>query len=403
MSDRTQTTDEAMTRPRILPLPGLPAPALFVLAALLGATVLAAASARALEMQTPARHAVLLDYDTGAILLEKDADTPMPPASMSKLMTVFMLFERLKDGRLDLEDSFPISKKAWKMGGSKMFVEVGKHATIADLLRGIIVQSGNDACIVVAEGIAGSEEAFAEAMTRRAAEIGLTQSSFRNASGWPAPGHHMSARDLASLAVRIIRDHGELYPLFSERSFTYSGIKQGNRNPLLYKNLGADGLKTGHTEESGYGLVASAARADRRLVLVVNGLESVNQRSRESERLLEWGFRQFKNYALYTAGEAVAEARVWLGEYSAVPLLIDRDLVVTLPRTARKDLDVRVVYDGPVPAPVRKGDRIAELQISAPGMSPRRVPLTAGRDVARLGFFGRLTSMLLHRVTGTAD
>ena len=362
--------------------------------------VLALSPAHALEMQTPARQAILIDYDTGTVLLEKDADVPMPPASMSKLMTVLMVFERLKDGRLSMEDTFPISKKAWKMGGSKMFVEVGKSVSVGDLLKGIIVQSGNDACIVVAEGIAGTEEAFATAMTERGREIGLTNSNFRNASGWPAEGHRMSARDLALLAMRMIREHPEHYALFSERSFTYSGIKQGNRNPLLYKKVGADGLKTGHTEESGYGLVASATRDGRRLVLVVNGLESVNQRSRESERLINWGFRQFKNYALFSAGEEVSRAKVWLGDLSEVPLVIDRDLAVTLPLSARKGLDVQVVYDGPVPAPIRKGDPIASLQIGAPGMAAITIPLKAGDDVGRLGFFGRLTAMLMHRVTG---
>ncbi len=230
----------------------------------------------------------------------------MPPASMSKLMTIYMVFERLTDGRLKPGDTFTVSKKAWQMGGSKMFVEVGKEVTIAELLRGVIVQSGNDACIVLAEGIGGTEEAFAEEMGKRAGEIGLTQSSFRNASGWPDPDHMMSAHDLATLAALLIRKFPDQYPIFKEKEFSYAGIRQGNRNPLLYKNIGADGLKTGHTEASGYGLVASAVRDGRRLVLVVNGLGSVNERSKESARLLRYGFRDFSNYAAVPARSATS-------------------------------------------------------------------------------------------------
>ncbi|MEC8725219.1 MAG: D-alanyl-D-alanine carboxypeptidase family protein, partial [Pseudomonadota bacterium] len=243
---------------------------------------------------TAAPYAYILDLSTDTVLLSKQASIPMPPASMSKLMTVYMVFDRLKRGSLSLDDEFPVSRKAWKKGGSKMFVKVGDKVSVADLLRGIIVQSGNDACIVVAEAIGGSEDTFAEMMTEKGKEIGLKDSIFTNATGWPDPRHRMSARDLAILAKRLINEFPELYKMFNEKTFTYNNIKQGNRNPLLYRNIGADGLKTGHTVAAGYGLASSAQRGDRRIVVVVNGLKSVRQRSKESFRLMEWAFKAFK-------------------------------------------------------------------------------------------------------------
>ena len=352
---------------------------------------------------TPARQAILIDVATGTVLFSKNADERMPPASMSKLMTAYMVFERLADGRLSLDDEFPVSERAWRKGGSKMFVEVGKRVRVEDLLRGIIVQSGNDACIVVAEGLSGSEQAFAEEMTKKADEIGLTDSNFRNASGWPDPDHYMSARDLARLATRLVQDFPQFYPIYSEKEFTFAGIKQGNRNPLLYKNMGADGLKTGHTEESGYGLTASAVRDGRRLVLVVNGLESVTQRARESERLLQWGFREFKNYPLFKAGETVAEADVWLGKTGSVPLLLETPLTLTLSRKDRQEMNVTVNYDGPIPAPIVKGAQVATLRIAAPGLeAPVERPLIAGADIDQLGFVGRIGAALQHLLLGAA-
>lgn len=366
------------------------------------ATLCLALAPAARAIDTPARHAVLLDVGTGTVLLAKDADEQMPPASMSKLMTISMLFEALAEGRVKLDDTFEVSEKAWKMGGSKMFVEVGKQARIEDLIRGIVVQSGNDACIVVAEGLGGTEEAFARKMTERAHELGLTHSSFANASGWPHPDQHMSARDLSKLAIHLIEDFPEYYKYFAELEFTYAGIKQGNRNPLLYKDIGADGLKTGHTEASGYGLVASAVQDGRRLVLVVNGLESVNQRSRESARLLAWGFREFEAVKLFKAGETVADADVWLGGETTVPLVPAEPVEVLLPRAGRKDMKVAVRYDGPVPAPIAKGTEIATLSISAPDMETKEVPLLAGADVERLGAVGRIFARLGHMVWGLA-
>jgi D-alanyl-D-alanine carboxypeptidase (penicillin-binding protein 5/6) len=366
----------------------------FVGAALLA--MLLAVPLRAGALETAGRQAIIVDYQTGTVLFEKNADEPMAPASMSKLMTVYLVFEQLKSGRISMEDTLPVSEKAWRKGGSKMFVEVNSQVKIADLLRGIIVQSGNDACIVVAEGLAGSVPAFAELMNKKARELGLTGSHFVNASGWPDPEQKMTARDLAVLAKRIIQDFPEYYEIFSEKEFTYNGIRQGNRNPLLYRNMGADGLKTGHTEESGYGLTASAERNGRRVILVVHGLGGMQERADESARLIEWAFREFANYEFVKAGETIATAPVWLGESETVPLVVEEDLTVTLPRGDRDKVRVVARFDGPVPAPIEAGQVIGELEISAPGIEPRVVPLLAGAPVERLGPGGRIIASFRH-------
>jgi D-alanyl-D-alanine carboxypeptidase (penicillin-binding protein 5/6) len=319
---------------------------------------------------------------------------------MSKIMTTYMVFERLKDGRLSLDDELLVSEKAWRMGGSKMFVEVGKTARVEDLLRGVIVQSGNDACIVLAEGLSGTEEAFAEEMTRKGREIGLTGSSFANSTGWPDPNQRMTARDLATLVQRIIADFPEYYHYYSETEFTYAEIRQMNRNPLLYKSLGADGLKTGHTEEAGYGLTASAVQDDRRLILVVNGLESQKARSEESARLISWAFREFGNYTLFKPAETVEEAPVWLGAAPTVPLIMAEGVTITLSRRARRDMQVKVVYDAPIPAPLRAGQEVAKLVVTAPGDETLEFPLTAGVAVERLGVFRRVGASLEYLIFG---
>ncbi|TNE38407.1 MAG: D-alanyl-D-alanine carboxypeptidase [Alphaproteobacteria bacterium] len=357
-------------------------------------------AARADTIDTPAKQAFIFDINTGTVLLEKNADQLMHPASMSKLMTVTLLLDRLKDGSIKLDDTFPVSEKAWKKGGSKMFVKVDTRVSVHDLLRGIVVQSGNDACIVVAEGLAGSEEAFAKKMTARAREIGLEKSTFKNATGWPDPEHLMTARELALLAKYIIVNFPKYYELFGEKEFTYSGIKQGNRNPLLYKDNGADGLKTGHTEDSGYGLVGSAKRDGRRIVLVVNGLGSAKERSREGERLLEWAFREYDNYALFKAGDVVDNAQVWLGSKDTVPLTLEKNLLVTLSHQQRKSMTVKVTYDQPIPAPIVKGTPVAQLTVAAPGMNTVTAPLVAAEDVTVPGPFKRLTSAVEYLVFG---
>jgi D-alanyl-D-alanine carboxypeptidase (penicillin-binding protein 5/6) len=315
-------------------------------------------------------------------------------------MTIYLTFELLAEERLAPDDTFPVSEKAWRMGGSKMFVEVGSRVAIEDLLRGVIIQSGNDACIVLAEGIAGSEEAFAEQMNRKAAELGLMDSYFVNATGWPDESHVMSVRDIAQISYRLIHDFPDYYPLFAELEFTYSGIRQGNRNPLLYKGLGADGLKTGHTEASGYGLAASAVQNDRRVIFVLHGLESVNERSREAERLLSYGTREFDNYPLFKKDEVVLDAEVWLGQEALVPLILDEALTVTLKRRSRSDLKVAVVYDGPIPAPIEAGEEVAQLVISAPDLPTLEFPLRAQRSIERLSGFGRIGAAISYLLWG---
>lgn len=370
-------------------------------AALVIMTIMATRPAHALETQ--AEYAIVIDGETGTVLFEKNADQLMAPASMTKIMTADLVFERLMDGRLSLDDTVPISEDAWRKGGSKMFVRVGTRVSVEDLLRGIIIQSGNDASIAMAEAISGSEEAFGRLMTERARDIGMNDTVFKNATGWPHPEHLTTARDLATLALHTISNYPDYYHFYGETSFTYNEIKQANRNPLLYKDLGADGLKTGHTEESGYGLTASAKRGDRRIVLVLNGLPSTQARSEEAERLLDWAFREFDNFALYDSGAVVAEAATWLGSASSVPLVVDSDIVVTLPRAARKETRLFVRMAEPVPAPVTAGDELGELVIAAPDRPEITHPVYAGADVAALGFAGRVGASLKHIIFGTAE
>ncbi|MFD2207535.1 D-alanyl-D-alanine carboxypeptidase family protein [Kiloniella antarctica] len=367
---------------------------------LLGGACLLALSQPSAAIDTSAREAYLIDYTTKTVLLNKNAETSMPPASMSKIMTAYMVFERLKDGRLSLDDKLPVSENAWRKGGSKMFVEVGTEISIFDLLRGIIVQSGNDACIVVAEGLGGSEENFAQEMTLKAREIGLENSSFANATGWPDPGQRMTAKDLGTLADRIITDFPEYYGVYSEKSFTWSGIKQDNRNPLLYKNIGADGLKTGHTEEAGYGLTSSAAQGDRRIILVLNGMKSAKERSEESARLVSWAFREFDNFELFKAGETVESADVWLGTDKTINLVPEQDLVMTLPRNAKNKMVATVSYMGPIQTPIEQGERLGTLKIEAPDIDTVEIPLVAANSVEREGGFGRIVSALNYLILG---
>ena len=358
-----------------------------------------ASPAPALAIETLAKQAVMMDITTGEVLFDKSSGEPMSPASMSKMMTVYMVFERLKEGSLSLDDTFPVSEDAWRRGGAKsggstMFLEPGKRVRVEDLLRGIIVQSGNDACIVVAEALASSEKAFSEEMTARGKELGLTNTVFKNATGWPDPGHVTTARDLAILAKRTIQDFPEYYHYYEEKEFTYNTIRQINRNPLLYWGINADGLKTGYTEESGYGLAASAARGDRRLILVVNGLQSKKDRSREPDRLLAWGFREFNNYKLFNAGEEVTKADVWLGQEATVPLVIENEMLLTLSRKARRKMKVTIRFENPIPAPITQGQKVARLILTAPGRETLEVPLVAKTKVERLGLIGRLGTAL---------
>ncbi|MEL0004093.1 MAG: D-alanyl-D-alanine carboxypeptidase family protein, partial [Rhodospirillales bacterium] len=320
---------------------------LFIFLGLLGILSLQAGNASAASFDTLARQAVLVDLTTGAVLLEKDAHTKMPPASMSKLMTAYLLFERLKNGSISIDDTLPISSNAARKGGSKMFLRDGERVKVEDLIRGIVIQSGNDACIAIAEGLAGSEAAFAEMMNAKAKEIGLENSNFTNATGWPDPDHYMTASDLAKLAQRLLEDFPDYYHFYSERQFTFNQITQKNRNPALGVIEGADGMKTGYTQASGYGLTASAEREGRRLIMVINGLESINARASEAERLINWGFGFFQTHEILRAGETVETAELWLGQKRTVPLVLKENLKVTLPRTGKANLKVTVRYEGP--------------------------------------------------------
>ncbi|MBK1660421.1 D-alanyl-D-alanine carboxypeptidase family protein, partial [Paracraurococcus ruber] len=344
--------------------------------------------------ETIARQALVVDFDTDAVLLEKNAEERMPPSSMSKLMTMYVVFDMLKKGRLQPDQQLPVSERAWRMGGSKMFVQIGNQVPVDALMRGVIVQSGNDACIVFAEAISGSEQQFAELLTQEARRIGLTDSNFRNSTGWPDPEHRMTCRDLARLAKRIITDFPEYYRIYNERSFTWNNISQENRNPTLARVPGADGLKTGHTEEAGYGLTASAKRGDRRLIMVFNGLPTMRARAEESERLLEWGFREFENVVLFKAADVVEEVPVHLGTRRTVPLVGGKDMIVTLPRSWRNRLQARLQYEAPVQAPVLKGQELGKLLVSGQGVPNLQLPLLAGADVERLGLIPRIPAVI---------
>ena len=366
----------------------------------LAVSTIGAAPADAQLFESSASHVYLVDFQTGAVLINKNGEATMAPASMTKLMTVYFLFERLKDGSLSLEDTFRVSEKAWRKGGSKMYVDVGSRVKVEDLLRGIVVQSGNDASIVVAEGLAGSEDAFATEMNRAAHELGMTNTTFLNASGWPHPEHLTTAHDLAVLTASTIRNFLEFYHYYSEKLFKYNGIEQYNRNPLLRKEMGADGLKTGHTESSGYGIVASAMRNDRRLILILNGLPLESARSSEAERILDLGFREWDNYTLFKAGDVVASASVWLGNVETVPLIIEQEVTLTLRRRARREMVVKVLHEDPIPAPIAKGTRIANLFVTMPQTKPLELPLVAGTNIGRLGMIGRFGAAMNYILWG---
>lgn len=348
---------------------------------------------QAQAFDTTARSARVYDVGTGTVLLQKDADKPIPPASMSKLMTLYMLFEAVHEGRLQMDTRLPVSTKARQMKGSTMFLNERDRPTVEELIEGIIVLSGNDACVVVAEGLAGTEEAFARQMNDRAKSLGMTQSHFVNASGWPDPNHVMSAHDLGILAEHLIEDFPELYKYFAVKEFAYDNrapANRFNRNPLLKLGIGADGLKTGHTEEAGYGLVGSAVQGGRRVIFVVAGLDTDKARAEESERIAAWAFRDFTMKEVVPEGETVASLPVWLGSKSQVALTTRNGLNVLMPIGAESGVTAEAVFSGPIEAPVKKGDRLGTLEIQIPGVGPANVPLVAAEDIEAAGFFGRL-------------
>jgi D-alanyl-D-alanine carboxypeptidase (penicillin-binding protein 5/6) len=344
--------------------------------------------------ETGATHVYITDFDTGAVLYDKGGEERIPTASMSKMMTAYVVFDQLKKGKLKLDDELTVSENAWRTGGSKMFVVLGAKIKVEDLIRGMVIQSGNDACVTLAEGIAGSTDSFIRMMNEMAPTIGLKDSHFASVDGLPDPDHYMTARDLATLGEHLIKDFPEYYHYFSEIDFTYHGIKQGNRNPLLYKNSGADGIKTGHTDEAGFGLTVSVKRGDRHIIVVATGLKSMKGRSQEAEAIVDFAFREFQNYPIVKKGDELDQADVWLGEKPKVPLVATQDLIVSLPRSARKDMKVTVSYDGPLQAPVAAGTVVGTLTVTAPDMKPQTVPVATGGDVPVLGRMGRMTKNL---------
>ena len=360
----------------------------------------------AVAFETRAKAAYVMDMTTGTVLLSQNADQPLPPASMSKLMTLYVTFEAIRDGRLSLDERLPVSRHAMGYGGSTMFLDTTDRVRVEDLLRGIIVLSGNDACAVLAEALSpdGTEAGFARYMTRRAQDMGMTNSTFVNSNGWPAAGHRMSMRDLALLASRLIKDFPGFYPMFAETEYAFDGRAPSNtqnRNPLLRLGMGADGLKTGHTQEAGYGLVGSAKQGNRRVVFVISGLDTAQARAEEAQSLVNWAFRQFVEKNVLKAGTEVARAEVWMGDAPSVGLTPQSDIRTLLPVLGSDNLEAEIVYQGPVRAPVAKGDRLAELVFAPDGLPETRVPLVASQDVPKGGFVARLrmvSGMLLTRL-----
>jgi serine-type D-Ala-D-Ala carboxypeptidase (penicillin-binding protein 5/6) len=360
------------------------------------------AAAPPAAFETKAKQAILMDADANLVLFEKDADTLVPPASMSKLMTLAIVFRELKAGRINLDTEFKVSEHAWRTGGapsggSAMFAPLNTGVTVSDLIQGITVQSGNDAAIILAEGIGGTEDAFAKQMTEYGRTIGLQKSTFVNATGLPAEGHLMTVRDLATLAHHLIYTYPEYYHFFGQKEFKYRDkFTFHNRNPLVAADIGVDGMKTGFIKESGYGLVASGKRGDQRLILVVGGLESAKDREAEARRLLDWGFKSFKPFRLFDEGQTVSDALVWGGTQHYVPLVGDGNINIILPVSATGKVSASIVYNGPIKAPIRKGDQVAVLRVtSAESQATNEIPLYAGDDIGQSNFAMRGLDSLL--------
>lgn len=346
--------------------------------------ILTSSYAYAFQIKTKAKQAIIYDYSSDMVLFEKDARIPVPPSSMSKLMTVYLVFEQLKKGILKPDDTILISEKAWKKKGSKMFIGYNERVKVEDLLRGIITQSGNDACIAVAEGISGSEDAFAEMLNYKAQELGLENSFFVNATGWPHEKHVMSLYDIALLSSRLYADFPEYYHLFNEESFTYNKIKQYNRNTLIGRGIGVDGLKTGHTEAGGYGIAISGEQAGRRVIVVVNGLNSKADRINEAERLIQYAFRNYEQAQLLKKGQIIEQIPVWFGNKEVVTAIANEDIKLTLPKGWASTSKVKITYDSPIPAPINAGDEIASMIIDMGNEQLLEIPLVAGESVEKL-------------------
>ena len=352
-------------------------------------------------IKTTAEQAIVVDYETEDVLFAKNADVQVPTSSMSKVITMYLVFEALKSGDLKLDDELYVSEKAWKMQGSKMWVPVGEKVKVEDLIRGVIIQSGNDATIVLAEGIAGTEDGFAVALNQKAQELGMTSSNFVNASGWPDDNHYSTVRDLAILGQKLIENFPEYYHYYSELEFTFSDIKQGNRNPLLYRDIGADGIKTGHTEAAGYGLMASGVNDDgRRVIAVLNGMKDKQERADESAKLLLWGLNAFSIVSFFEDKAAVETAPVAMGQVERVPLLPQKSVSMTIPKIYEGDVKVEVSYKSPLVAPVKTGEQVGTISISVPDSEGVEIPLVAGADVQEKGFFGKILDKAVLLIRG---
>ena len=355
---------------------------------------------QASAVTTKAKYAFLMDADTGYVMFDKKADVPMHPASMSKLMTSYLLEEALKSGKYTEDTEFTVSENAWRKGGAKtggstMFLKIGQKVKLIDLLKGINIQSGNDACIVVAEGMAGTEEAFAAKMTQKAKKLGLRHSTFTNATGIPDKNHLMSARDLALLSQHIINDFPEYYSIYSQKEFTYNGIKQGNRNPLLYSLQGADGLKTGHTGQSGYGLAATVKSPEgRRLILVVNGLSSMNERASEAKNLMNYGLSHFENVTVLDTQKQLVRIPVWMGKEKEVKAYPAENLIQTHPIGEEMKITSTLEYQEPLMAPIQKGQKLGTITTVLPDGNVHEMDLIAGESVDKLGLFSRIKKRL---------
>lgn len=382
-------------------------PLITLVALVMGCMVLVSpAKAQKSTYVTKAEHAILMDADSGAVLFQKDADELTPPASMSKLMTLAVVFKALKEGVLNLSDEITMSENAWRTGGapsgtSAMFVPINSKVTVEELLQGIIVQSGNDACIALAEALAGSESGFARVLTNEARRIGLEKSTFQNSTGLPAEGHMMTMRELARLTRFLIKEYPDRFAMFAQKEFRYRKHRFFNRNKLLFLDIGADGMKTGYTEASGYGIVGTAVQDGKRLIVAVNGLKSGNDRVEEARKLLEWGFRSFGSFELFGADQVVGSARVWGGDRFYVPLVGKNGVSVVLPRyPANQRLRAEIIYKGPLKPPVRQGDQVATLRITSSTSAVSEVPLYAKADVGKGGVMRQGLDSLIHLALG---
>lgn len=354
-----------------------------------------------LDVDVIAREAYMIDYDTGAMLIEKNSETSIHPSSMTKIMTAYLVIDKIKNGVIKKDSVFIVGKNAWRLEGSSMFLNINDQVKVEDLLKGLIIQSGNDASVTLAEGISGSEAAFASEMTRRAHELGAKKTNFLNSSGLPLPEHQTTAKDLAIISARAIKDQPEYYPLYKEVDFTYGNIKQGNRNPLLYKNIGCDGIKTGSSQIAGYGIVASCALDGRRVILVINGLKSMQSRADEATKLVTWGLRTFTNKTIATAQQSFGKIPVTLGQEDQISAVARNNFVLTIPKAFESELKTKIELTESIEAPVTSGMTLGKITVTCPAFKdPIVFDLIAEKDIERAGFIKRIGQKIASLLSG---